>query len=295
MAESINTHHHLVIRGNYPHKRTILTKMKRHLEGREEDSLKGALSPIVEIYDDSGHFRDEQEIRDIDIPFLCQSDLHAVHAYFKLLQRSLEKDQEALQKIDSLIHHYVHERAAYFAEIPRTGSDYVIPCTCEEKHSHESVSDKGATLLELSSRGYPVPDFAILTSRVYHLKRNHLKRRIEEAISQLERLTALKLGSEENPLILALRCAMPCYMPGVMPTYLNVGVTEKTLPALIRHYGKVPAYKMALNNFRNLLYVKHSSKYEDIFPTSHLRDEELDDLLEKALDLLRRVDPHSSL
>ena len=84
---------------------------------------------------------------------------------------------------------------------------------------------------------------------------------------------------------------MPCYMPGVMPTYLNVGVTENTLPALIRHYGKLPAYKMALNNFRNLMYVKHSSKYEVMFPTSHLRDEELEDHFEKALDQLRRVDP----
>jgi hypothetical protein len=291
MPELFNPAYNLIVRGNYPHKRTILTKMRRHLEGREEDSLEGALSPVVEIHDDSGHLIGEQEIRDIDIPFLCQNDLRLAHAYFELLQRSFQKDKEALQKIDSLIHDYVQERAAYFAAIPRKGSDHVVPCTCKEKYSLESVSDKGATLLELSSEGYPVPDFSILTSGVYNLKKMHLKQRIEEAISQLESLTALKLGSSENPLILALRCAMPCYMPGVMPTYLNVGVTEEILPALIHHYGKVPAYKMALNNFRNLLYAKHTSSYKDMFPTSHLRDEKLEDILEKTMDHLRRIDP----
>ncbi len=291
MDELSKPAHFLIVRGNYPHRRTILAKMRHHLEGREGDSLSGVLSPVVEIYDDSRHFKGEQEIRDIDIPFLCQSDLHAAHAYFELLQRSLQRDREALQKIDSLIFDYVQERAAYFAAIPRKGSDYVVPCTCEEKYTIESVSDKGSTLLELSSRGYPVPDFSILTSSVYHLKKMQMKRQIGEAISQLESLTALKLGSANNPLILALRCAMPCYMPGVMPTYLNVGVTEETLPALIHHYGKVPAYKMALNNFRNLLYAKHTSDYKDLFPTSHFKDEELEDILKKTLDQLRRVDP----
>jgi hypothetical protein len=47
------------------------------------------MSPVVEIYDGSGYFKGEQEIRDIDIPFLCQSDLRAVHAYFELLQRMI--------------------------------------------------------------------------------------------------------------------------------------------------------------------------------------------------------------
>jgi hypothetical protein len=291
MTELFKPSHYLIVRGNYPHRRTILTKMSRYLEGREEDSLRGVLSPVVEIYDNNGHFKGEQEIRDIDIPFLCQSDLCAAHTYFELLQRSFQRDWEALQKIDALILDYVQERAAYFAAIPRKGSDYVVPCTCKEKLPLESVSDKGSTLLELSSRGYPVPDFSILKSSVYHLKKTQMKQQIGKAISQLESLTALKLGSAENPLILALRCAMPCYMPGVMPTYLNVGVTEKTLPALIHLYGKVPAYKMALNNFRNLLYAKHTSDYKDLFPTSHFKDEELEEVLEKTLDQLRHVDP----
>ena len=60
------------------------------------------------------------------------------------------------------------------------------------------------------------------------------------------------LGNGRNPLVFAIRCATTHYIPGVMDTYLNVGVTESTLPCLEKMYGSVAARKMFLNNLRNL-------------------------------------------
>ena len=45
------------------------------------------------------------------------------------------------------------------------------------------------------------------------------------------------LGDAKSPLVFAIRCATGHYIPGVMDTYLNVGVTEKTLPGLGKMYG----------------------------------------------------------
>ena len=60
------------------------------------------------------------------------------------------------------------------------------------------------------------------------------------------------LGDSDAPLVFAMRCATAHYIPGLLDTYLNIGVTEATLPCLEKLYGTVAARKMFLNNLRNL-------------------------------------------
>ena len=128
----------------------------------------------------------------------------------------------------------------------------MVPCTSQETHSEVDISQKGFILLKLSQQGYPVPDFVVLASQAYGDGAPRLENHLAEAIAQLEILTMQKLGDARDPLVFAVRCATPHYIPGVMDTFLNVGVTERTLPCLSKMYGGAGARKMYLNNLRNL-------------------------------------------
>jgi pyruvate,orthophosphate dikinase len=61
---------------------------------------------------------------------------------------------------------------------------------------------------------------------------------LRNTIRNLEILSGRKLGDPENPLLIAMRSALPEYLPGFMPTYLNVGLIPEMLPGLPRRYGE---------------------------------------------------------
>src|SRR5262249_30990162 len=53
---------------------------------------------------------------------------------------------------------------------------------------------------------------------------------------QLERVTGLTLGGRE-PLVVSVRPSPPAFMPGLLSTIVNVGLTEHTVSGLIRRTG----------------------------------------------------------
>lgn len=282
---------HIMVRGNYPHRRALLSGMKKHLSRDAAPPAVGILGPVVEFYDRDRKRLGELDIRDIDVPFLIQGNLERAVSYLDLLLRASAKESEAVTKIDLKILSYVEEREPYYRSFPDRGDEYVIPCTSREEHPEELISHKGATLLDLSLNGYPVPDFVILSSALYRLSGPERERHIQKALDILERLTIQQMGSAETPLICAFRCAMPCYMPGVMPTYLNVGVTESTIPALVRHYGEEPAYKMFLNNIRNILKARDPEGFELVFGSGRIPEERLDVQVARAVRRIKGFDP----
>lgn len=157
-------------------------------------------------------------------------------------------------------------------------NEFVVPSNSNLKHSEEIISHKGIILLDLIQKGYPVPDFCILTSRAYSL--NHIDREkyILDTISNLENLTFEQLDDGKDPLIFAIRCAMPSYIPGVMPTFLNVGVTNKSYKALKRKFGKITAQMIYLNNLQTIDY--------HLFKDNYFSVENYDENIEKYIDVL---------
>ncbi len=87
-------------------------------------------------------------------------------------------------------------------------------------------------LLDLTRNCYPVPDFVILTAKSFNNPEG-LPELLEKAIKNLEIMTNCRLGDVRNPLVFAIRCAMPQYIPGLMPTLLNIGVTRESYLSLI--------------------------------------------------------------
>lgn len=71
-----------------------------------------------------------------------------------------------------------------------------------------------------------------------------------DALARLEATTGLRFGDPRRPLLLSVRSGAPVSMPGMMETLLNIGLTEETLPGLIRLTGHP---RLAWDAYRRLV------------------------------------------
>ncbi|MHC4883875.1 MAG: pyruvate, phosphate dikinase [Planctomycetota bacterium] len=108
----------------------------------------------------------------------------------------------------------------------------------------ELLGGKGANLADMSSLGLPVPAGFTITCEVcdlfYKLGRKYpqgLQKQIGDNIKKLEKLTGKTFGYGDNPLLVSVRSGAAQSMPGMMDTVLNLGLNDKTLPALIELTG----------------------------------------------------------
>jgi pyruvate,orthophosphate dikinase len=109
------------------------------------------------------------------------------------------------------------------------------------------LGGKGANLAEMAGHKdlrLPVPaGFTITTDVCAHYYANKriypkgLKEEAEKALRKIESLMGKKFGDINNPLLVSVRSGARRSMPGMMETVLNVGLTEKTMPGLIKQTG----------------------------------------------------------
>jgi len=106
------------------------------------------------------------------------------------------------------------------------------------------LGGKGANLAEMAGHKdlrLPVPPGFTLTTEVctyyYENKRTYpkvLKEDVVKALKKVETIMGKEFGSTINPLLVSVRSGARKSMPGMMETVLNVGLTEKTIPALVK-------------------------------------------------------------
>jgi pyruvate,orthophosphate dikinase len=106
------------------------------------------------------------------------------------------------------------------------------------------LGGKGANLAEMAGNSelmLPVPPGFTITTEVciyyYQNKKKYpkeLKEQVQKALEKVERLMGRKFGDAANPLLFSVRSGARKSMPGMMETVLNVGLTEKTIPGLIK-------------------------------------------------------------
>jgi len=101
------------------------------------------------------------------------------------------------------------------------------------------LGGKGANLAEMARRGFNVPPgFTITTEVCTHYYENGkkypttLKADIKKAVVAIEKSTGKKLGSDKNPLLVAVRSGARESMPGMMDTILNLGLNDTTVEVL---------------------------------------------------------------
>jgi pyruvate, orthophosphate dikinase len=106
------------------------------------------------------------------------------------------------------------------------------------------LGGKGANLAEMSNLGLPVPPGFTITTEVctHYYERNNtypndLKDQVAEALDQLERRIAARLGDERNPLLVSVRSGARASMPGMMDTVLNLGLNDRTVEGLAATSG----------------------------------------------------------
>jgi len=277
------------IRGNYFNQRSLASRRAQHSSKKSGSSdCPGYFPPIVEFKLDDGT-ASSITISDADIPALCNVDAEAAKKHLSLILNARSGDQQAVRELSSEDQQY---SLRGLSPISPSESRFIVPSTSCEAHSDQDISQKGFTLLKLSQLSYPVPDFAVLTTEAYSDRKKHLEEHVAEAIKQLEILTMQSLEDAKAPLVFAIRCATAHYIPGLLDTYLNVGVTESALPCLEAMYGPVAARKMYLNNLRNLCRSLGREEHAALVNSvrSDLAPDEVVVLAERLCDSLRKTD-----
>ncbi len=108
----------------------------------------------------------------------------------------------------------------------------------------ELLGGKGANLAEMARLGLPVPAGFTISTEVCteYYKRGkklppELTRQVQAAMARVEKAMGKKFGDPKNPLLLSCRSGARTSMPGMMETVLNIGLTSRTIPALIAKTG----------------------------------------------------------
>ena len=107
------------------------------------------------------------------------------------------------------------------------------------------LGGKGANLAEMNLIGVPVPPGFTITTEVCteynELGRDYvvglLKEEVEQAVAQIEELTATKFGDKENPCLVSVRSGSRVSMPGMMDTVLNLGLNDDAVEGIAKKSG----------------------------------------------------------
>ena len=133
------------------------------------------------------------------------------------------------------------------------------------------LGGKGANLAEMSRIKLPVPPGLTISTDVcnYFLKNKsypkNLLNDVNNAIKKIEENKNQYFGDDQNPLLLSVRSGARISMPGMMETVLNIGLTEKTIPGLIK---KTNNEKFVYDSYRRLLMM-----YSDVVMEKSKRKE----------------------
>jgi len=271
------------IRANYPNIILLKQSVMNRLHKKELQKFEGYLAPEVEYRLADEESSQEISVRFEDLYYLDQNDQELAQEYLTEILKVRSGDRSSIRYLRKKSRELLTSKNNFYEPVSFYEDEHVIPSLSQNSYSQELISHKGVGLLELSQNGYPVPDFCILTSKTYNMQENERKDYLKKAIEVLELMTLQKLGSQENPLVFAFRSAMPQYIPGVMPTYLNVGMTKKVYEGLCKKYNKEMAEKIYLHHLKTL----YGLLYDDSESLDH--DELMENVQQNIRYLYNRI------
>lgn len=202
-----------------------------------------------------------------------------------------QRDGVAPEALETMREEFRKECQDYVAQHPLTENEYLITTLSKGDFTDEGISYKGRMLMDLTRNCYPVPDFCILTSPLFN-RPDLLPQLTETAISNLEAMANYRLGDNHTPLVFAIRCAMPQYIPGLMPTLLNIGVTRTAYEALRRMYDNTMAnrvYLSTLHSIAEMLGIEHRYQRADISLSPEAQKERITELESRIGDVDGRL------
>ncbi|GMR02490.1 MAG: PEP/pyruvate-binding domain-containing protein [Acidimicrobiia bacterium] len=108
-----------------------------------------------------------------------------------------------------------------------------------------ALGNKGFMLTRLADYGFPVPRGFIISSALSRGRMSHFREvlpdalldRVKEEISELELLIDSRFGDPSKPLLLSVRAGAPISMPGMLDSFLNVGINPDITEGLAAASG----------------------------------------------------------
>ncbi len=165
----------------------------------------------------------------------------AVLRHSEAFIRDLIAGSLALQRFDAIVGQTIGElrdsapRPTGPASPPLDLDRSIVPLTTAPAELGAVALGKKAFMLRrLAQFGMRVPDGFVLTTDVFLARdairtstqmRRRLESRVREELTHLERRVGARLGDPDHPLILSVRGGAPFSMPGMLATYLNVGMS----------------------------------------------------------------------
>ena len=149
-------------------------------------------------------------------------------------------------------------------------------------HQKDILGGKGANLAEMTRLGIPVPPGFTITAGVctYYMNNKKFPLKLEnqvlQSLKKIEAAMNQKFDSHSNPLLVSVRSGARQSMPGMMETVLNVGLTNETIPGLIKQSNDerfvYDAYRRLITMYadvvmekaQNLVAVPYTSKWSDL-------------------------------
>ncbi|MFZ0927567.1 MAG: PEP/pyruvate-binding domain-containing protein [Syntrophobacteraceae bacterium] len=128
-------------------------------------------------------------------------------------------------------------------------------------YTHDSIymGSKGHILANLHSMGIKVPPGFVITTEYFRCRpviesfwqsREDFVDRVMKMVAQVEVETGRKFGHPANPLLFSVRSGSAVSMPGMMNTFLNVGINEQIVGGLIAQTGEA---WFAWDNYRRFI------------------------------------------
>ena len=108
------------------------------------------------------------------------------------------------------------------------------------------LGSKGLNLVKLKNFGMPVPPGFIITTEAFRCReiidgyspaKQNFKEQIIHQISDIEKISGKTFGDPKNPLLFSVRSGSAISQPGMMDTFLNVGMNEKIATGIAQQTG----------------------------------------------------------
>jgi pyruvate,orthophosphate dikinase len=123
------------------------------------------------------------------------------------------------------------------------------------------MGNKAHKLANLHSMGIRIPPGFVITTEYFRCRTaienfgqslHDFEKRVMEMVAQLEAETGCNFGDPGNPLLLSVRSGSAVSLPGMMNTFLNVGINERIIEGLIAQTKTGEAW-FAWDNYRRFI------------------------------------------
>ena len=121
------------------------------------------------------------------------------------------------------------------------------------------LGNKGLNLVKLKNFGLPIPPGFVITTEIFRCREIiesyrpaelNFRDQIIREIAVLEQMTGKSFGKSENPLLFSVRSGSAISQPGMMDTFLDVGLNEEITLGLAAKTGNA---WFAWDNYRRFL------------------------------------------